>query len=225
MSNTCSKNDSCKSNEIKLRGPRGFTGPQGPQGLVGPQGIQGLTGPMGPQGPQGPQGITGAAGTDGIDGAPGPAGPAGPAGPQGIQGIQGIQGVPGPASPVVDTVLHNAGTYTMAVDWNSVNYVVRPNAGSAPGTLTTINLPAADPLLILGRTYKFVGCEPAGTYKIVAPSGVKIKKGNLITTSGGSMTFNSGSSVEMVYVMDSLYNEVWVISNHYNPAGSPVVIT
>ena len=56
----CKGSCSCKSNEIKLRGPRGFTGPAGPQGPVGPQGpmgIQGVPGLTGPQGPEGPAGI------------------------------------------------------------------------------------------------------------------------------------------------------------------------
>lgn len=74
----CKGNCNCKSNEIKLRGPRGFVGPQGPQGLVGPQGLQGLQGPAGPQGPQGPQGVAGAAGAPGSTG---------PQGPQGVAGI------------------------------------------------------------------------------------------------------------------------------------------
>jgi hypothetical protein len=74
----CKGSCDCKSNEIKLRGPRGFVGPAGPQGPVGPQGIQGLQGMPGPQGPQGPQGI---------NGTPGFPGAAGPAGPQGIAGI------------------------------------------------------------------------------------------------------------------------------------------
>jgi hypothetical protein len=55
----CKGKCSCKSNEIKLRGPRGFVGPAGPQGPVGPQGIQGFQGAPGPQGPQGPQGFNG----------------------------------------------------------------------------------------------------------------------------------------------------------------------
>ena len=74
----CKGSCDCKSNEIKLRGPRGFAGTAGPQGPVGPQGIQGLQGAAGPQGPQGPQGVSGAAGTPGSTG---------PAGPQGIAGI------------------------------------------------------------------------------------------------------------------------------------------
>lgn len=159
------ENNGCKSNEIKLRGPRGFVGPQG------------------------------------------------------------IQGIPGPAGPVYHTIMHNLGTYTMEDDFDFVSYVVRPNALSQPGTLTTINLPVASVNLVLGRHYVFVGCEPTGTYKITAPAGVRIKKGNLITSAGGSMTFNSGSTVDMYYVMDSLYSECWVIANHFNPAGSAVVIT
>lgn len=55
----CEGKCNCKSNEIKLRGPRGFTGPAGPQGPVGPQGIQGLQGAPGPQGPQGVPGPAG----------------------------------------------------------------------------------------------------------------------------------------------------------------------
>jgi hypothetical protein len=55
----CKGKCSCKSNEIKLRGPRGFVGPAGPQGPVGPQGIQGFQGVPGPQGVQGPQGPAG----------------------------------------------------------------------------------------------------------------------------------------------------------------------
>ena len=55
----CKGKCSCKSNEIKLRGPRGFVGPAGPQGPVGPQGIQGFQGAPGPQGSQGPQGPAG----------------------------------------------------------------------------------------------------------------------------------------------------------------------
>jgi hypothetical protein len=74
----CKGSCDCKSNEIKLRGPRGFVGPAGPQGPVGPQGIQGLQGAAGPQGVQGPQGTSGAAGTPGA---------IGPAGPQGTAGI------------------------------------------------------------------------------------------------------------------------------------------
>jgi hypothetical protein len=73
----CKDKCSCKSNEIKLRGPRGFTGPIGAQGLVGPQGIKGDQGPAGPQGPQGPQGFTGSAGSTGAQGVPGPQGIAG----------------------------------------------------------------------------------------------------------------------------------------------------
>lgn len=52
----CKGKCACKSNEIKLRGPRGYTGPAGPQGPLGPQGIQGLQGIPGLIGPQGPQG-------------------------------------------------------------------------------------------------------------------------------------------------------------------------
>lgn len=74
----CKGSCDCKSNEIKLRGPRGFVGPAGAQGPIGPQGIQGLQGAAGPQGPQGPQGVAGTAGTPGSTG---------PAGPQGIAGI------------------------------------------------------------------------------------------------------------------------------------------
>lgn len=55
----CKGSCECKSNEIKLRGPRGFVGPAGPQGPVGPQGLQGLQGASGPQGVQGPQGFNG----------------------------------------------------------------------------------------------------------------------------------------------------------------------
>jgi len=73
----CKGSCNCKSNEIKLRGPRGFTGPAGPQGPVGPQGIQGLQGAPGPQGPQGMQGATGAQGNTG------------PQGPQGVPGTNG----------------------------------------------------------------------------------------------------------------------------------------
>ena len=73
----CKGSCECKSNEIKLRGPRGFTGPAGPQGPVGPQGIQGLQGMPGPQGPQGMQGTTGAQGSTG------------PQGPQGVPGTNG----------------------------------------------------------------------------------------------------------------------------------------
>jgi hypothetical protein len=75
---TCKGNCDCKSNEIKLKGPRGFVGPAGPQGPVGPQGLQGLQGAPGPQGSQGPQGLSGATGS---------AGAAGAAGAQGIPGI------------------------------------------------------------------------------------------------------------------------------------------
>lgn len=67
----CEGKCSCKSNEIKLRGPRGFTGPAGPQGPVGPQGIQGF---QGVPGPQGPQGVQGPIGPEGPQGPPGPGG-------------------------------------------------------------------------------------------------------------------------------------------------------
>jgi hypothetical protein len=70
----CDGKCNCKSNEIKLKGPRGFTGPAGPQGPLGPQGIQGLQGVPGPQGPRG------------IQGEIGPAGPTGPQGPAGSGG-------------------------------------------------------------------------------------------------------------------------------------------
>jgi len=82
----CKGKCSCKSNEIKLRGPRGFVGPRGPQGPVGPQGLQGLQGapgisnlpgPQGPAGPTGPQGVAGPTGPVGPQGATGPQGPAG----------------------------------------------------------------------------------------------------------------------------------------------------
>lgn len=63
----CKGSCDCKSNEIKLRGPRGFVGPQGQQGLVGPQGLQGAQGPVGPRGLTGAQGATG---TQGIQGLP-----------------------------------------------------------------------------------------------------------------------------------------------------------
>lgn len=67
-----SKNNSCSKQEVKLRGPRGFTGPQGLQGIAGPQGIQGEQGLAGPQGPQGLTGTTGAAGAAGPQGLQGP---------------------------------------------------------------------------------------------------------------------------------------------------------
>jgi len=59
MSCTCKDQCSCKSHEVKLRGPRGYQGHTGPQGPVGPTGLQGVPGPVGPQGPQGPQGPSG----------------------------------------------------------------------------------------------------------------------------------------------------------------------
>ncbi len=86
----CKDKCSCKSNEIKLRGPRGFTGPIGAQGMVGPQGIKGDQGPAGPQGPQGPQGFTGSVG------------------PQGSTGPQGIAGIP---TAIADTTTIDL-TYT-----------------------------------------------------------------------------------------------------------------
>jgi hypothetical protein len=73
----CKGKCSCKSNEIKLRGPRGFVGPAGPQGPVGPQGIQGFQGVPGPQGLQGPQGFSGAQGNTGPQGPQGNPGPSG----------------------------------------------------------------------------------------------------------------------------------------------------
>lgn len=39
---SCKGSCNCKSNEIKLRGPRGFVGPQGPQGPQGAAGMPGL---------------------------------------------------------------------------------------------------------------------------------------------------------------------------------------
>lgn len=83
----CEGKCSCKSNEIKLRGPRGFTGPAGPQGPLGPQGIQGLQGAPGPQGPQGVQGPIGP------QGATGPQGPAGSAGNKAIFYEDNIQSI------------------------------------------------------------------------------------------------------------------------------------
>lgn len=221
----CKGSCNCKSNEIKLRGPRGFVGPGGAQGPAGPKGDTGIQGPTGLPGAQGPQGLNGAPGVAGSNGAQGPIGPAGPTGPIGLTGPQGIQGNPGPAGPVYHTMLHNAGTYTMEDDFDTVAYVIRPNPLSSPGTLTLINLPAASVNLVLGRHYVFVGSEPTGTYKLIAPAGVKIKKGNLTTSPGGSMTFNSGSTVDIYYVMDTLYSECWVIANHFNPAGVAVIIT
>jgi len=62
----CKGSCDCKSNEVKLRGPRGFVGPKGQQGLVGPQGLQGPQGPAGPRGLTGAQGATGAQGIQGL---------------------------------------------------------------------------------------------------------------------------------------------------------------
>lgn len=70
MSCKCKGACSCKSNEIKLRGPRGFTGPVGPPGPTGAQGLQGPQGADGPIGPQGPQGPAGQAGAQGMPGIP-----------------------------------------------------------------------------------------------------------------------------------------------------------
>lgn len=70
MSCKCKGACSCKSNEIKLRGPRGFTGPVGPPGPTGAQGLQGPQGPDGPIGPQGPQGPAGQTGAQGLPGIP-----------------------------------------------------------------------------------------------------------------------------------------------------------
>ena len=44
------------TNQGKLQGPKGDTGPQGIQGPIGPQGVQGEKGDTGPQGEQGLQG-------------------------------------------------------------------------------------------------------------------------------------------------------------------------
>ena len=78
----------CKSNEIKLRGPRGVVGPPGSQGPAGPQGNPGPQGTPGPPGAQGVQGLTGA-GVQGNDGAQGPVGAIGPIGLTGPQGPAG----------------------------------------------------------------------------------------------------------------------------------------
>jgi len=64
----CKDKSCCKHAEIKLRGPRGYTGPIGLPGIAGPQGVQGLQGLNGPTGPTGMQGPTGSAGSAGAQG-------------------------------------------------------------------------------------------------------------------------------------------------------------
>jgi hypothetical protein len=201
-----------------LPGAQGLTGPQGPQGLPGPQGPAGpagTNGAAGAMGPAGPPGTAGINGTNGADGAVGPMGPAGPEGPQGI---------PGPAGAIVWTVAHNI-TYFLSNNIDQKVVIVRPNPVDIAGSVTNFALPVADPALILGRTYYFIGAEPTGTYKITAPTGVVIQYGNLSTTPGGNITFNAADSLELVYVMDLLYSQVWVVANHFNQSGvAPIIV-
>ncbi len=201
-----------------LPGAQGLTGPQGPIGLTGPAGpagANGAAGAAGATGPAGPPGTPGVNGTDGADGAMGPVGPAGPTGPIGPAG---------PAAAIAWTMAHNI-NYSIANNIDQKIVIIRPNPTSTPGSVTNFTLPVADPALILGRTYYFIGAEPTGTYKITAPAGVIIQYGNLVTTPGGSITFNAGDSIELVYVMDILYSEVWVVANHFNQSAiAPIIV-
>lgn len=239
--------EGCKCKD-GARGSQGIQGPQGPQGIQGIQGIPGTPGLTGPQGLTGLPGVAGATGATGATGAVGPAGATGlpgaagadgtngtngtngidgadgAVGPMGPQGIQGIQGIPGAAGAIVWTMAHNA-TYSISDNIDQKIVVLRPYPGAGtPGSLTTFTLPPAAITLILGRTYYFIGAEPTGTYRINAPLGVIIKYGPTATSPGGSITFDAGDSVEIVYVMDLLYSQVWVISNHFNPTGTAPLI-
>ena len=138
MSNNDNNKSCCKSNEIKLKGPRGIAGQQGIQGPVGPQGIQGPQGMTGTIGPQGPQGF---AGTPGTPGAQGPIGLTGNTGSTGGIGLTGATGAIGPQGPagsgggtfaITQKMITNngAGTYTVPAN---VNYIIVELIGAGGG--------------------------------------------------------------------------------------------
>jgi hypothetical protein len=231
----CKGSCDCKSNEIKLRGPRGFVGPAGPQGPVGPQGIQGLQGAPGPQGVQGPQGASGAAGTPGA---------IGPAGPQGTAGI--------PTS-IEDTTTvdlsYTAGVLSAKVqDTGWVNLlgfnhystdptmtVKRPQVRRIGNVLHfrgSVVVPLED-FTKVGSVVTWLYKQGTNTYEGVSSptSPAHGKKpytgsgGVSISTSGG-LTFNNGNSVIPAsvlpagYVLDNSYSIGWRLNWRAMDTGS-----
>ena len=208
-----------------LPGTPGLTGPQGLAGAPGVNGSAGTVGPVGPAGPQGVPGIPGASGANGLNGANGTDGIDGAIGPQGPIGPQGIQGVPGAAGAIAWSIGFNT-NYIMSPNIDQKFVVIRPSvAPASPGSLTNCTLPAADPSLILGRTIYFIGANFSGTFKVIAPVGVVIRYGTSSTIAGGNITFSAGDSVDLTYVMNGVYPEVWVVSHHSNITGvAPIIV-
>jgi len=231
----CKGSCDCKSNEIKLKGPRGFVGPAGPQGPVGPQGIQGLQGAPGPQGTQGPQGASGAAGTPGSTGA------------------AGAQGIPGVPTTVDDTTTvdlsYTAGVLTANVqdtgwvDLLGFNHystdptmiVKRPQVrriGNVVHFRGSVVIPLEDDTKV-GNVVTFLYKSGTNTYEgVVSPALPAHGKkpytgigGVNISTSGG-LAFNKGLSVIPAavlpsgYVLDGSYSLGWRLNWRAMDTGS-----
>lgn len=168
-------------------GERGFEGEQGEQGPTGPQGPIGLTGPAGPAGPQGPQGN------------PGPQGQEGDQGERGVRGRAGLSGF----LPQIDT----GWVDLLGFDWygpQNVSGKRKPQVRRINRTLYfrgIVMIPLQDPEnggepLIWnynGSTSSPGLQDTYGTITTTAPS--TSGPGSVVLRIGGSVTFNSDSSV------------------------------
>ena len=231
----CKGSCECKSNEIKLKGPRGFIGPAGPQGPVGPQGLQGLQGAPGPQGSQGPQGLSGATGSAGSTGA------------------AGAQGIPGIPTTVDDTTTidlsYTAGVLiakiqdTGWVDLLGFNHystdptmvVKRPQVRRIGNVLHfkgTVMIPLED-FTKAGDLVIWLYKAGTNTYEGVVSSlspahGKKpyTGTGGVNINTSGSVTFNKGISVipnsvlPSGYVLDNSYSIGWRLNSRAMDTGS-----
>ena len=231
----CKGSCDCKSNEIKLRGPRGFTGPAGVPGMTGPRGLQGQQGLPGPQGPQGPQGVAGTAGT------PGSTGPQGP---------QGIAGIP---TSIEDTTTvdlnYNAGILSAKVQDTGWVDLLGFNHYSTDPTMTvkrpqvrrignvlhfrgSLIIPLEDDTKV-GSVVTWLYKSGTNTYEGVSNTALPASGKKPFTGTGGvtispfgSLSFNNGNNVIPTsvlpsgYVLDSGYSVGWRLNWRAMDTGS-----
>jgi hypothetical protein len=167
-------------------------------GVPGERGDDGDVGPAGPPGPAGPQG------PQGEDGPQGPIGETGDPGPQGEEGEQGERGVRGRAGlsgflPQIDSGWVNLRGF----EWYGPNNVSRkPQVRRINRTLYfrgILMIPLENPANGQPLVWDYSGSASLGyldTYgniTTVKPS--QTGTGSVVTALGGSVTFNSDSTV------------------------------
>lgn len=237
-----------------IQGPKGDKGDKGDQGLQGIAGLTGAQGPVGPQGIQGIPGNDGATGPQGLQGPPGAAGAAGVAGLNGVDGAEGPQGPQGDQGESAYQLwlnLGNSGTEQDFIDslegqqgptgppgsyfisWYKENtpsaiYNLTDTENKGVSVLSTSILFKLPNTATIGRIYKLVGTIPGSIFYLYNTSSFStIYVGASTTTTGptGYLTIDSEDTIEVVCIDDTPANTKWAVFSHFNPSGTPIILT